>query len=131
MVEYHPQLWNPHRDKKIVHADFLAAEIDEFYHPEVELIGDLAHTMWMLDERIPDPGLFGFDFENQRRCHIEMSKGTSDQLASAFGWNGRYVSNSKEFAGVLENAFEESGPSLVVIPIDYRENALLTKNSAK
>ena len=31
---------------------FLAAEIDEHYHPQVELIGDLAHTLWMLNERI-------------------------------------------------------------------------------
>ncbi len=27
----------------------------------------------------------------------------------------------------LETALGESGPSLVVIPIDYRENSLLTK----
>ena len=28
---------------------------------------------------------------------------------------------------VLETAFTESGPSLVVIPIDYRENRILTE----
>jgi acetolactate synthase-1/2/3 large subunit len=28
---------------------------------------------------------------------------------------------------VLETAFNDPGPSLVVIPIDYRENELLTK----
>ncbi len=28
---------------------------------------------------------------------------------------------------MLEAAFTEAGPSLVVIPIDYRENELLTK----
>jgi acetolactate synthase-1/2/3 large subunit len=30
-------------------------------------------------------------------------------------------------APALENAFREKGPSLVVIPIDYRENPLLTR----
>ena len=44
MVEYHPQLWNPDGDKRILHADFLPAEIDEHYHPETELIGDLAES---------------------------------------------------------------------------------------
>jgi acetolactate synthase-1/2/3 large subunit len=44
MVEYHPRLWNPDKDKRILHADFLPAEIDEHYHPETELVGDLAHT---------------------------------------------------------------------------------------
>ena len=48
MVEYHPHLWNPRKNKCIIHADFLPAEIDEFYHPQVELVGDLAHTLWML-----------------------------------------------------------------------------------
>ena len=268
MVEYHPQLWNPHSNKKIIHADFLAAEIDEFYHPEIELIGDLAHTMWMLNERITDSSKIEFEFENQHSCrdemgqdfaehkddqtegsirpqkalwdaravmgpedillsdvgahkmwiarhyqchepntclipngfcsmgfalpgaiaasivhpdrrilaiagdagflmnvqemetakrinsnivvlvwadneygliawkqethfgrHTDLAFGNPDwnQLASAFGWSGHYVSNSEDFAGTLEKAFEESGPSLVVIPIDYRENALLTK----
>jgi acetolactate synthase-1/2/3 large subunit len=37
------------------------------------------------------------------------------------------VKNSVDLAGTFEAAFEEDGPSLVVIPIDYRENALLTK----
>jgi len=268
MVEYHPQLWNPGGNKKIVHADFLAAEIDEFYNPEIELIGDLAHTMWMLNQRMQESGEFDFDFSNQLACRKEMSEdfaeykddrtegtirpqkalwdarqvmGPNDillsdvgahkmwiarhyqchepntclipngfcsmgfalpgaiaanivhpdrrilaiagdagflmnvqemetatridsnivvlvwadneygliawkqethfghhtdlafgnpdwkQLASAFGWNGHYVSNSEDFAATLESAFNEAGPSLVVIPIDYRENALLTK----
>ncbi len=29
LVEYHPRLWNPKGDKRIIHADFLPAEIDE------------------------------------------------------------------------------------------------------
>jgi len=268
MVEYHPQLWNEHGHKKIIHADFLAAEIDEYYHPEKELIGDLAHTLWMLSERVDKSGKLNFDLEGQRRCredmaldfeehkddvtsgtirpqkalwdarqamgahdillsdvgahkmwvarhyqchepntclipngfcsmgfalpgaiaadivhpgrrilaiagdagflmnvqemetaarlgsnivvmvwadneygliawkqqnrfgrHTELSFGNPDwrQLAAAFGWNGHYVDESAELQSTLESAFDESGPSLVVIPIDYRENPLLTK----
>ncbi len=51
LVEYHPRLWNGDKDKRIIHIDFLPAEIDEHYHPEVEVVGDLAHTLWMLNER--------------------------------------------------------------------------------
>ena len=61
MVEYHPKLWNPNADKTIIHADFLPAEIDEHYHPEVELVGDLAHTLWMLNGRVRERGLPAFD----------------------------------------------------------------------
>ncbi|MDH3509729.1 MAG: acetolactate synthase large subunit [Gammaproteobacteria bacterium] len=268
MVEYHPRLWNPGGNKRIIHADFLPAEIDVNYHPEVELIGDLAHTLWMLNERVkltdglkldlthqrelreqmtaelaahaqdqttglirpqkavwdarqvlgrndillsdvgahkmwiarhyhchepntclipngfcsmgfalpgaiaaslinPDRrvlaiagdggflmnvqemetarrlgtepvvmvwedcayGLIAWKQENEFDRHTDLSFTNPDwlQLAEAFGWNGHRVENSADLIGVLQAAFDEPGPSLVVIPIDYRENALLTK----
>jgi len=268
MVEYHPELWNPNADKRIIHADFLAAEIDEHYLPETELIGDLAHTLWMLNERVRAHGRFDFDFTLQRdvraamaadiaehkdddtaekirpqkalwdarevmgpedillsdvgahkmwiarhyQCHepntclipngfcsmgfalpgaigaslvhpdrrilaiagdagflmnvqemetarrldsnftvmvwednaygliswkqdqhfgqhTDLSFGNPDwlKLTDAFGWNGYYVDRSVELKDTLDRALSEQGPSLVVIPIDYRENALLTK----
>ncbi|MGI9289924.1 MAG: acetolactate synthase large subunit [Gammaproteobacteria bacterium] len=268
MVEYHPSLWNPNRDKCIVHADFLPAEIDQCYHPEVEMVGDLAHVLWMLNERIEQHDNFDFDFTTQRSIRADMwedikehaddkTKGAikpqkalwdarqvmgpedillSDvgahkmwiarhyhchepntclipngfcsmgfalpgavaasivapdkrilavcgdagfmmnvqemetakrlnlnmvvmvwedkeygliawkqtnefghhtdlafdnpdwlQLASAFGWGGHFCPNSADLQATLETAFNEAGPSLVVIPIDYSENAKLTK----
>ena len=52
MVEYHPSLWNPDLNKRIIHMDFAPAEIDESYRMEVEVVGDLAHALWMLNERV-------------------------------------------------------------------------------
>ena len=268
MVEYHPRLWNPGGDKRIIHADFLPAEIDANYHPEVELVGDLAHTLWMLNERVKATDALNFDLVYQRElreqmaaelaihaqdetvgsirpqkvlwdvrqvlgpddillsdvgahkmwiarhyhCHepntclipngfcsmgfalpgaiaaslinpdrrvlaiagdggflmnvqemetarrldtqpvvmvwedggygliawkqenefdrhtdLEFTNPDWLQLADAFGWNGHRVENSVDLIGVLRAAFDEPGPSLIVIPIDYRENALLTK----
>ena len=268
MVEYHPRLWNPGGDKRIIHADFLPAEIDANYHPEVELVGDLAHTLWMLNERVRGTKALDFDLAHQRDLREQMSAelaihaqdqtvgsirpqkalwdarqalgpddillsdvgahkmwiarhyhchepntclipngfcsmgfalpgaiaasliypgrrvlaiagdggflmnvqemetacrlGTNPvvmvwedggyglivwkqenefdthtdlaftnpdwlQLADAFGWNGHRVENSVDLIEVLQAAFDEPGPSLLVIPIDYRENALLTK----
>ncbi|MFH1700575.1 MAG: acetolactate synthase large subunit [Candidatus Zixiibacteriota bacterium] len=51
LVEYSPQFWNPNKDKKVIHIDFTEAEVDEYYHPEVELIADIAGTLWELNER--------------------------------------------------------------------------------
>ena len=48
LVEHAPEHWNPRRDKKIVVIDSVAAEIDEFFLPEVELIGDIAHVLTRL-----------------------------------------------------------------------------------
>ncbi len=72
MVEYPPRLWNPHKDKKIIHADFLPAEIDEHYHPQVELVGDLAHTLWMLNERVSGCSGLSFDLKGQSDMRSAM-----------------------------------------------------------
>ncbi|VAW69778.1 2-oxoglutarate decarboxylase [hydrothermal vent metagenome] len=268
MVEYHPELWNAKGDKNIIHIDFLPTEIDENYHPKTEVIGDLAHAMWMLNERVDAAGGLKFDVSQQAatrrdmtaelemhkdddtrgiikpqkvlwdvrqamgaddillsdvgahkmwiarhyQCHepntclipngfcsmgfalpgaiaaslinpdkkimsisgdagflmnvqemetakrlnlnmvamvwedkaygliawkqeahfghhTELSFGNPDwmQLASAFGWSGHFVENSKELKATLDVALDEVGPSLVVVPIDYAENMKLTK----
>ncbi|MDQ6988658.1 MAG: acetolactate synthase large subunit [Mariprofundaceae bacterium] len=56
MVEYHPELWNNNQDKRIIHADFSAAEIDTFYQPEIELVGDIKHTLAALNQCVSQHG---------------------------------------------------------------------------
>ena len=270
MVEYPPRLWNSKGSRKIVHIDFIPAEIDENYRIDAEVIGDLAHTLWMLNQKVDSLGadkldfdhshtrkaraLMTEDFEEYRdddtegsirpqkalwdirqvlgphdvllsdvgahkmwiaryyQCHqpntclipngfcsmgfalpgaigaqlvhperrvlavcgdagflmnvqeMETAKRLNSnltavvwedhaygliawkqqtqfgrhtelgftnpnwlELAQAFGWNGFQCSRSQDFKGTLEQAFEAQGPSLVVIPIDYRENPILTE----
>ena len=61
--------------------------------------------------------------------HTDLSFGNPDwlKLAAAFGWHGYRVERSGDLAATLEKAFNDEGPSLVIVPIDYRENPLLTK----
>ncbi len=268
MVEYHPRLWNPQSNKQVIHIDFLPAEIDANYHPQVELVGDLAHTLWMLNQRVDALGGNKFDLSHQRsarqlmaqdlaqhkdddtegsirpqkalwdlrqalgphdlllsdvgahkmwiaryyQCHepntclipngfcsmgfalpgaigawivqpqhkvmavcgdggflmnvqemetakrlgadinvmvwedggygliawkqdnefgrhTALSFGNPDWigLAKAFGWQGQYVNRSCELRGAIDAALAHRGPSLIVLPIDYRENTLLTQ----
>lgn len=54
IVEYSPQFWNPDGGKKIIHIDFEPAEVDYWYHPQTELVGDIASTLWELNEHIDD-----------------------------------------------------------------------------
>ena len=74
-------------------------------------------------------GLIAWKQENEFGRHTDLSFGNPDwtALAEAFGWRGHRVEKSRELSGALETAFQEDGPSLVVLPIDYRENALLTE----
>ena len=82
MVEYHPSLWNAGGNKRVIHADFLPAEIDQHYHPEVELVGDLAHMLWMLNERVAAEPL-SFDLERQAAVRAEMKADLAEHSADA------------------------------------------------
>ena len=269
MVEYHPRLWHSNGRQKIVHIDFIPSEIDENYRIDVEVVGDLAHTLLMLNQRVdassaelrfdrshtrnaratmtqdfeeyrdddtegsirpqkalwdirqvmgPDDvllsdvgahkmwiaryyqchepntclipngfcsmgfalpgaiaahmvypdrcimavcgdagflmnvqemetarrlnsnivvvvwedkayGLIAWKQQNEFGRHTDLSFSNPDwmQLAKAFGWNGFWCNRSCDLKTTLESSIEAEGPSLVVIPIDYRENLLLTK----
>ena len=74
-------------------------------------------------------GLIQWKQSNEFGRHTNLAFGNPDwlQLASAFGWHGHVCRKSRDLRGTLEAAFDDVGPSLVVIPIDYRENQLLTK----
>jgi len=54
IVEYPPYVWNRDLDKKIINIDFAAAEVDAFYNPDIEIIGDISCSLRQLGELIAD-----------------------------------------------------------------------------
>ncbi len=50
LVEYHPYLWHPSRDRKIVHIDTTPAEVDAYYPIEVGVVGDIKHSLLRIGE---------------------------------------------------------------------------------
>jgi acetolactate synthase-1/2/3 large subunit len=54
LVEHAPKHWNPKRDKKVVVIDSVPAEIDQYFTPEVELVGDVYHVLSRLAEECRD-----------------------------------------------------------------------------
>jgi acetolactate synthase-1/2/3 large subunit len=51
MVEYHPMLWNPDCDKKILHIDRNSAEVDQHYIVESGIIGDIENSLTRIIEK--------------------------------------------------------------------------------
>jgi acetolactate synthase-1/2/3 large subunit len=74
-------------------------------------------------------GLISWKQENEFNRSTDLAFNNPDwmQLAKSFDWNGHLVTDADNLQTALEASFNESGPSLVVIPINYNENALLTK----
>ena len=72
MVEYHPKLWNRNLDSKIIHIDFEAAEIDENYIPHVEVVGDLGHSLSVLNKKIDKEGIKKYDFKYVKKLKNDI-----------------------------------------------------------
>jgi acetolactate synthase-1/2/3 large subunit len=54
IVEFPPSVWNERKDKRIVHVDFVMAEPDVYYRPELEVVGDISNALWAIRTRIGD-----------------------------------------------------------------------------
>ncbi len=57
LVEYHPYLWHPTKDRTILHIDNAPAEVDAYYPVAVGVIGDIKHSLIRMSAlATPRPG---------------------------------------------------------------------------
>jgi len=61
-VEYDPSIWNHPRQAKIIHIDSTRADVDNFYSPAVEVLGDIAASVTALTTLV-DPIILTPDVE--------------------------------------------------------------------
>lgn len=51
-VEYDPKFWNKNGNRKIIHLDEVRADIDHYYQPAIELVGDIPATVGRIKEKL-------------------------------------------------------------------------------
>ena len=83
LVEHAPKHWNPKRDKTVVCIDAVAAEVDEFFQPSVELIGDLYHVLSRLGEECRD-AQFGPSIVSHRLRDVVAGRFEAGRTDDAF-----------------------------------------------
>ncbi|MFW8601484.1 acetolactate synthase large subunit [Desulfobacterota bacterium M19] len=68
LVEYQPKIWNQCgcNPKKLIHIDTMPAEADDHYRVDIEVVGDLPHALWMLNQRL-DKQPLSYDPSSQTR----------------------------------------------------------------
>jgi acetolactate synthase-1/2/3 large subunit len=71
LVEFPPRLWNKFDMKRIVNIDFLPAVVDRDFQLSVEVIGDINHSMWMMNERLKTHPIH-FDLPEQRQTRERL-----------------------------------------------------------
>ena len=96
---------------------------------EMETAKRLGVDLTMLVWEDHEYGLIAWKQDNEFGRHTDLTFGNPEWmgLAASFGWHGHRVEDSADLKATLETALDESGPSVVVIPIDYRENPILTQ----
>jgi acetolactate synthase-1/2/3 large subunit len=50
LVEYHPRLWHPSRDRTLIHIDTVPAEVDAYYCVSVGVVGDIKQALVRIGE---------------------------------------------------------------------------------
>jgi acetolactate synthase-1/2/3 large subunit len=76
-VEYDPSIWNHSRSAKIIHVDSIRADVDNFYSPAVEALGDIAASLNALADLVtplilaPDVERFLSTLASKRALRLE------------------------------------------------------------
>jgi len=82
-VEYAPCIWNPRRDKHIVHVDSLPAEVDEHYIVDVGELGDLRLSLPLIQEHLSSSS---FDSSWALQARKTITDGFEAELAGSPSW---------------------------------------------
>jgi acetolactate synthase-1/2/3 large subunit len=154
MVEYHPHLWHPRGDKKIIHIDQVYAEVDASYILEVGVIGDIAISLKRIAGQcdrhenistgtLRDHIINELDrFENDDSFPLKPQRILSDTrkvmrdddiLISDVGahkmWVARLFSCEKPNTCIISNGFAAMGigvPGAIAAKLVYPERRVLT-----
>jgi len=64
----------------VIHINFLSASVDPVYFPQLEVVGDIANSIWQLKDRILPQGAWDFSYFMRVREHSEahVREGTDD-----------------------------------------------------
>lgn len=65
---------------RVIHVNFTSAEVDPVYFPQLEVVGDIAHTVWRLGNEVRPQTDWEFDrfFEIRKALHAEQDEHARD-----------------------------------------------------
>lgn len=66
--------------RTVVHVNFSSAEVDTVYFPQIELIGDIANSVWQLGQALEPQAHWDFSWFDTVRRHLaqHLAQGTDD-----------------------------------------------------
>ncbi|WP_233880833.1 acetolactate synthase large subunit [Paraburkholderia flagellata] len=82
VIEKPPFFMRSAEEKTVIHVNFLGAEVDPVYFPQIEVVGDIANAVWQLKESLK-PREHAWDFarfeEIKRHFEAHLARGQHDE----------------------------------------------------
>ena len=68
-------------EKTVIHVNFLGAQVDPVYFPQIEVVGDIANAIWQIKERVVRQLHWDFSRFTEIKQHFEehLRKGQDDE----------------------------------------------------
>ncbi|MFZ8199470.1 acetolactate synthase large subunit [Alteromonas portus] len=67
-----PPFFMHHNDKKVIHVNFDSAAVDPVYFPQLEVVGDIANSIWQIKEGITPQDNWTLDFyKDVHQAYVE------------------------------------------------------------
>jgi len=57
--------------RTVIHINFFSAEVDTVYFPQIEVVGDVANSVWRLKQRLEPQPHWSFDYFTSVREHLD------------------------------------------------------------
>lgn len=67
-------------DQTLIHINFYQADIDAVYIPDIELVGDISHSLWLMSEKINKQSSWDYSafFKYKKRLDAEIANASKD-----------------------------------------------------
>lgn len=80
VVEKPPFFMHHADERKVIHVNFFSAEVDPVYFPQLEVVGDIANSIWQICERVDIQNHWDFTYLIRVRKHVEahLMEGADD-----------------------------------------------------
>ena len=66
-----PPFFMRHNGMKVIHVNFFSAKVDPVYFPQVEVVGDIANSIWQLKEQISKQDAWDFSYFMKVKKSVE------------------------------------------------------------
>ncbi|NOX98628.1 MAG: acetolactate synthase large subunit [Verrucomicrobia bacterium] len=117
-----PPFFMEHGKRQVVHINFNSAVVDPVYFPQTELVGDIANTIWQLNEELePQPN---WDFtrfmEVRDAMEAQVAEGVNDSRFPVYPQ--RLVADIRKVMGAADIIALDNGVYKIWFARNYKAN---------